>query len=84
MEWTVSFTLDMSLEFRLSSLTRVVLDSVTVVLPMGSFNSLYSLALVGGVSMLESARIANRSLSGIMDPALDRISIFNVKRFVCV
>ena len=70
-------------ECRPSSVTRVVLESVTIVLPSESFNSLYSLAFIGGVSKLKSARIANHSMSGIMDPALDRISVFNVKRFVC-
>ena len=72
--WAVQFT-------RLSPATRLIMDSVTIVLPVDSFASLYFLAVSGGPSNLTNARIdLPTSWAPLMDPALDCISMFNVSR----
>ena len=65
-----------------SDFTRVILDSMTIVLPVACFASLHALSMVGGLTGLSSARSLYPGWEPLHDRSLDGISIFNVLRSV--
>ena len=65
-----------------SGLNRVILDSMTIVLPVACFAPLHALAMVGGLAALSSARSLNPDWVSLHDESLDGLSAFNVSRLV--
>ena len=61
---------------------RVILDSVTIVLPAASFMPLRALAMVGGLTSLSTSRKLYPEWASLHDLSLDGLSSFNVSRLV--
>ena len=61
---------------------RVILDSVTIVLPAASFMPLRALAMVGGLASLPTSRELYPEWAPLHDLSLDGLSSFNVSRLV--
>eukprot|EP00195_Chlamydomonas_chlamydogama_P016146 CAMPEP_0202891888 /NCGR_PEP_ID=MMETSP1392-20130828/1814_1 /ASSEMBLY_ACC=CAM_ASM_000868 /TAXON_ID=225041 /ORGANISM="Chlamydomonas chlamydogama, Strain SAG 11-48b" /LENGTH=1173 /DNA_ID=CAMNT_0049575753 /DNA_START=288 /DNA_END=3809 /DNA_ORIENTATION=+ len=60
---------------------RVIMDSVTIRLPLEDYSAVYALASIGGVHNLGSAREQNPQLTALQNAALDFISIFELKSY---
>ena len=73
--WAIAFTRSSG-----NDVTRLILESVTMVLPVKSFPPLVALATVGGPSALRAARLANPTWTALHDPSLDDITAFTVSR----
>jgi hypothetical protein len=52
------------------------MDSVTLVLPVGSYGPLYALAKAGGLFSLASERVSNPTWTPLQAPVLDGLSQF--------
>lgn len=54
----------------------MIMDSVTLVLPVGSYGPLYALAKAGGLFSLASERVSNPTWTPLQAPVLDGLSQF--------
>ena len=62
--------------YLLRNTTRVIMDSMTLILPVGSFAPLFALAKAGGLPSLASARASYPTWTSLHAPVLNGITQF--------